>query len=120
MDFLLFLSVSSPWKIGSFNRLLSDIQVEFFAPLAWVLHIPLLPASVSGAICASCCHTFSNSSPQNIPRGRQSSLHFDTDIRGLAGEISNWPKILELTRGAGNTVSGSSGGGTSLTSDGFL
>jgi hypothetical protein len=34
MDFLLFLSVSSPWKTGSFNRLLSDIQVEFFAPLA--------------------------------------------------------------------------------------
>ena len=54
---------------------------------------------------------FSNSSPQNIPRGRQSSLYFATDIRGLAGEISNWPKILELTQGAGNTVTGSSGGG---------
>lgn len=41
---------------------------------------------------------FSNSSPKNIPGSRQFSLHLVTDTRGLAGEVSNWPKILELTQ----------------------
>lgn len=41
---------------------------------------------------------FSNSSPKNIPGSRQFSLRLVTDTRGLAGEVSNWPKILELTQ----------------------
>lgn len=98
--FFPFLPTSSPRRTSSFNRLLPDTQVEFFAPLAQVLRIPFSSASVSGACCArhpAATH-FSNSSPKNIPRSRQFSLCLVTDTRGLAGEVSNWPKILELTQ----------------------